>query len=155
MASNEQNKHFLRLAIEKSQESVAQGGFPAGAVVVKDGRVIGTGISIGNKINDPTSHGELVAIREACQNLQSSELKEAVLYTSMQPCSMCFSASMWSGISKIFYAVSMDRVDPEYYGGSYHIHDLNKSFIRPLELNHMQEFEEEVLGIIHSWERNL
>ena len=58
----DQDKQFLLLAIEKAKESVAQGGFPAGAVVVKDGQVIGTGISIGNSINDLTSHGETAAI---------------------------------------------------------------------------------------------
>jgi tRNA(Arg) A34 adenosine deaminase TadA len=65
---------FLELAIEKAKESVAQDGFPAGAVVAKDGQVIGVGISIGNSLNDPTSHGETAAIRDACKNLKTTDL---------------------------------------------------------------------------------
>ena len=109
-----QDKEFLQTAIENARESVRKGGFPAGAVVVKDGKVIGTGISIGNTLFDPTSHGEIAAIRNACLNLKSSDLSNAVIYTSMEPCTMCFSATMWAGINKIVYACSKEKVSEEY-----------------------------------------
>src|SRR3989344_4526285 len=92
---------FLQRAIKKAKESMVQGGFPAGAIIVRNGEIIGEGVSIGNKLNDPTSHCELASIREACKNLKTSDLSGSVLYASMQPCLMCLGASMWSAIPKI------------------------------------------------------
>lgn len=146
------NIEFLKRAIEKAQESVTQGGFPAGAVVVKDGKIIGEGISIGNKLSDPTSHGEMSAIRDACKNIVSSDLKGATLYASMEPCSMCHSASMWSGIQKIVFACSKTKVSPEYYGGTYKTTILNESFNRPLEIVQQGELEHESLEVVRQWE---
>jgi len=146
---------FLRLAIEKAKESVAQGGFPAGAIIVKNGRVISGGISIGNKLTDPTSHGEMIAIREACKSLQSSDLTNVVLYASMQPCLMCLGASMWSMIPKIVFACSQDKVSPEYYGGDYNANNINAKFIRQIELVHLVELEDESLTVIHQWEETI
>ena len=73
------DKKFLQKAIEKAKESVALGGFPAGAVIVKNGEIVGEGVSIGNELNDPTSHGEMASIREACKNLKTSDLSQTVL----------------------------------------------------------------------------
>lgn len=143
---------FIQKAIEKARESVAQGGFPAGAVVVRDGVIIGEGISIGNKLNDSTSHGEMSAIRDACRNISTSDLKGATLYSSMEPCSMCHSASMWSGIQKIVFACSKKKVSPEYYGGTYETMTLNQSFNNPLMITQLNEFENESLEVVKKWE---
>ncbi len=146
------NTEFLKRAIEKARESVAQGGFPAGAVVVKGGKIIGEGISIGNTLNDPTSHGEMSAVRDACRNIASSDLKGAILYSSMEPCSMCHSASMWSGIQKIVFACPKTKVSPEYYGGIYKTTTLNETFNRPLEIVQQGELEDESLEVVKQWE---
>jgi guanine deaminase len=153
--ATDDHKSFLQEAINLAKESVEQGGFPAGAVVVKDGIIIGRGISIGNKLNDPTSHGEMSSIRDACRNLKSSDLSGSTLYSSMQPCLMCFAASMWGGISKIFFAASKDRVSPEYYGGHYQVAELNPNLLKPIELTHIAELEEQSLTIVRSWENSL
>lgn len=149
------DRYFLRCAIEKAKESVAQGGFPAGAIVVKNGKVIGEGVSIGNKLNDPTSHGEMAAIRDACKNLKISDLSGSILYASMQPCLMCYSASMWSSISKIIFACSMEKVSSEYYGGHYQLSIINSELIHPIELIHCFELQDESLGIIRDWEKSI
>ena len=149
------DKEFLLKAIEKAKESVAKGGFPAGAIVVKDGKIVGSGISIGNQLNDPTSHGEMSSIRDACKNLKFSSLSGATLYASMHPCLMCLSASMWSSISRIVYACSKDKVSEEYYGGHYDIPAINKKFIHPIELVHISELEQETLDIVRKWENKL
>lgn len=146
--------NFLNQAIEKARESISQGGFPAGAVVVKGGEVIGEGISVGNKFHDPTSHGEIAAIRNACKNTDTSDLTGAVLYASMEPCSMCHSAAMWSGISKIFFACSKARVSNEYYGGSYKTEELNEQLNKPLELVHFPECEKDSLKVVREWEKS-
>jgi tRNA(Arg) A34 adenosine deaminase TadA len=119
---------------------------------VKDGEIIGEGISIGNNLNDPTSHGEISAVRDACKNIASSDLKGATLYASMEPCSMCHSASMWSGIQKIVFACSKTNVSPEYYGGTYKTATLNGTFNRPLEIVQQVELEDESLEVVKQWE---
>ena len=139
----------------KARESVAQGGFPAGAIVVKNGKVIGEGISIGNKLNDPTSHGEIAAIRDACKNTKTSDLSGSVLYASMESCVMCLGAAVWSSVSKIVFACSRERVSPEYYGGHYSLTQINKDFLHPIEVIHLPELEEETLVIVRDWEKTL
>lgn len=139
----------------KAKESVLEGGFPAGAIIVKNGEIIGEGISIGNKLNDPTSHGEVASIREACEKLKTSDLSGAVLYASMQPCFMCLGASMWSAISKIVFACPKEKVSVDYYGGSYNISSINSEFTHPIEIVHFTELEKESLIVVREWEKLL
>jgi guanine deaminase len=149
------DKDFLLKAIEQAKESVKQGGFPAGAIVVKDDQIIGSGTSIGNLLKDSTAHGEMASIRDACKNLKSGNLSGVTLYASMQPCLMCFGASMWSGISRIVYACAKDKVSPEYYGGHYDTSEINKNLIRPIKIEQLTELEEESLNLVKEWEKNL
>jgi len=146
---------LMARAIMKARESVAAGGFPAGAIVVLDGKIIGEGISIGHLLNDPTSHGEMAAIRDACRNIETANLKGGVLYSSMQPCVMCLGAAMWGSISKVFYACAKNRVSDEYYGGHYGTQEINSTFTKPLEFIHCKDFEQESLEIVKQWEATL
>jgi len=150
------DKEHLKLAIEQARKSVREGGFPAGAVVVKDGKVISSGISVGNKLNDSTSHAEMVAIREACKVLKTSDLSGATLYASMQPCTMCFSAANWAGISKIVYGCKKtdEMAKKGYYEGMNDIKELNNKNNRKIELKYVPDFEAEVLELIKNWEKN-
>lgn len=94
----------MRRAIELSREHMHAGhGGPFGAVIVKDGRIIGEGWNCVTSTHDPTAHAEVVAIRNACKNLSHFELQGAELYTSCEPCPMCLSAAYWSRLSKIYY----------------------------------------------------
>jgi tRNA(Arg) A34 adenosine deaminase TadA len=146
---------FLKLAIAKAKDSVAQGGFPAGAVVVRDGRVVGEGISLGNKLNDPTSHGDIAAIRDACKNLGTTDLSDCTLYLSIQSCLMCFGATMSSGIKRVVYAATKEKILNEYYGGHYQLGTINSELTHPIGMVHLPEFEEESLALIHAWEQSL
>ena len=146
---------FLQVAITKAKESVVQGGFPAGAIIVKNGEIIGEGISIGNKLNDPTNHGEIASMRAACKNLKSADLSGATLYASMQPCLMCLGASMWSKISRIIFACSKEKVSNEYYGGNYQSFSINAELTHPIELIHFAGLEEESLAVVREWEKSL
>lgn len=142
------DKDYLQLAIEKAKESAKQGGFPAGAIVVKNGEIIGEGVSVGNKLNDPTSHGEMASIRNACQNIAAAELTDCTLYASMQPCLMCFSAAMWSSISRIVFACSKEKVSSEYYGGDYQLSIINQELLHPIKLVHLADLENESLAVV-------
>lgn len=99
------NKDFMKQAIKLSLDNMRKGaGGPFGAVVVQDGKVIGAGWNKVTSTNDPTAHAEVVAIREACQNLGNFDLSGAEIYTSCEPCPMCLSAIYWARIHKIYYA---------------------------------------------------
>lgn len=96
---------FMRTAIELSREKMRlNAGGPFGAVVVKDGKIIGEGWNQVTSTNDPTAHAEIVAIRAACQNLKVFDLSGCELFTSCLPCPMCLSAIYWSRIRKVYYA---------------------------------------------------
>ncbi|HLC67267.1 MAG TPA: nucleoside deaminase [archaeon] len=152
---NLEDKKFISLAIEQSRKSVKEGGFPAGAVIVKDGKVISHAISVGYKNNDPSGHAETAAIREACKNLKTSDLTGATLYESVECCVMCFSVAYWSGVSRIVYACKKTpkMVSKSYYEGATDNQILNKENNRKIELVFAPEFENESLSVIKEWEK--
>lgn len=96
---------WMQLAIEESRQGMLdrQGG-PFGAIVVKDGEVIARGHNQVTGSQDPTAHAEIVAIRQACQVLQRFQLTGCELYTSCEPCPMCFGAIYWARLDRVFYA---------------------------------------------------
>jgi tRNA(Arg) A34 adenosine deaminase TadA len=106
--------HFLCAAIELARENVGKGGRPFGAVVVKDGRVIATGVNEVQSTNDPTAHAELMAVRAASQALGSPRLDGCAVYASGHPCPMCMAAMRVAGVEEVAYAYSND--DGELYG---------------------------------------
>ncbi len=100
------DEHFMRIAIAEA----ARGDFPFGAVVVRDGDVLSTGRNLGRTTNDPTAHGEMVAIRRFVAVRPASELKGTTLYSSGEPCPMCMSAILWCGIGRVVFAASIDEL---------------------------------------------
>ena len=99
---------FMQRAIELSIESINSGGGPFGSVIVKDEKIISEGMNRVTVDNDPTSHGEIVAIRNACKKLNTFNLSKCSLYSSCEPCPMCMSAIYWSRIGKVYYANTRD-----------------------------------------------
>jgi tRNA(Arg) A34 adenosine deaminase TadA len=105
----EQQKIFIKAAIDLSRANVeiANGG-PFGAVVVKDGEIVGKGSNDVTRLNDPTAHAEIQAIRDACKNLGTFDLKGCALYASCEPCPMCLGSVYWANISKLYFAATKD-----------------------------------------------
>lgn len=100
----EGNPKFMQQAIDLAVENVSSGaGGPFGAVVVKDGKVLATGVNRVTANHDPTAHAEVQAIRAACAALGDFQLKGCVVYTSCEPCPMCLAAIYWSRCEGIFY----------------------------------------------------
>lgn len=93
----------MREAIRLATDNVHNCGGPFGAVIVKDGEIIGRGVNRVTADNDPTAHAEVRAIREASAKLGTFDLSGAEIYTSCEPCPMCLGAIYWAHISKIFY----------------------------------------------------
>ena len=95
----------MRMAIELATRNVLEGrGGPFGAVIVKDGAVIASGANSVTATNDPTAHAEMMAIRTACRELNSFELRGCEIYSSCEPCPMCLTAILWARCSALFYA---------------------------------------------------
>lgn len=149
------DKQYFKLAVEQAKKSVNKGGFPAGAVVVKDGAVISEGVSLGFKLNDPTSHAETSSMREACKKLKTTNLEGATLYASLQPCLMCFSVASWSGISRIVFGCRKTEgmVRKNYYEGFTDVDKVNKKNNRKIELVFISDLEQEMLDLIKTWEK--
>ena len=100
----DQHQKFMRKAIGLSVQNLKKGGGPFGAVIVKDNKVIATGVNRVTSHNDPTAHAEIVAIRSATRKLHSFNLQGCTIYTSCEPCPMCLAAIYWAHLDKIYYA---------------------------------------------------
>lgn len=153
--STSKDLEFLKIAVEQAKKSLELGGFPAGAIIVKDGKILSKATSLGSVINDPTSHAEIAAIREACKILGTSDLEGATLYESLSSCAMCFSAANWAGIGKIISGCkkTSDMVEKEYYEGDTEISKLNNQNKRKIELVYLPDFEKESLELIKEYEK--
>ena len=113
---------YMKEAIAEARCGITNGhGGPFGSVIVKDGQIIGKGHNMVVKNNDPTCHGEIMAIRDACKNIGTFSLKGCEIYTTAQPCPMCQGAVLWAGIEKVFYGCNIDDTekigfnDSQYY----------------------------------------
>jgi guanine deaminase len=106
------NRKFMREAISLSATSkTTPGTKPYAALVVKVGKVVGRGLNRAEANCDPTAHGEIEAIRDACRNLRTTDLSGCELYTSCEPCPMCVAAIYRAGIEKLYYAVPFEQDD--------------------------------------------
>lgn len=100
------HEEWLNKTIKMAVDNVTEGGGPFAAIVVKNGEVIGKGTNLVHQHNDPSAHSELIAIREACATLSSTNLSDCILYASGEPCPMCLGAAYWATVGKIYYACS-------------------------------------------------
>jgi tRNA(Arg) A34 adenosine deaminase TadA len=109
-------EEFMREAIRQSKQGMdRKEGGPFGAIVVKDGNIVGRGNNRVLATNDPTAHAEVVAIRDACQNLGSFQLDDCEIYTSCEPCPMCLGAIYWARPKRVFFGCTRtDAADIEF-----------------------------------------
>ena len=118
---------FMQRAIELSIESINSGGGPFGSVIVKDEKIISEGMNRVTVDNDPTSHGEIVAIRNACKKLNTFNLSDCSLYSSCEPCPMCMSAIYWSRIGKVYYGNNRDDAKKIEFDDSFIYSEISKT----------------------------
>ena len=102
------HEHFMQLALDKAKEGVNDGQSPFGACIVKDGKVIACEHNIVWESTDITAHAEIHAIREANRKLNSIELSGCVIYSTCEPCPMCFTAIHWARIDKIYFGAGIE-----------------------------------------------
>jgi tRNA(adenine34) deaminase len=116
MAWTDADATWMHRAIALAREGAAKPGMnPIGCVIVRNGEVIGEGCNEVDLRHDATAHAEIVSMRRAGQKLECHELRDTVLYTTLQPCGMCTMASIWAKIGRIVYGAGRDEVHAEYF----------------------------------------
>ncbi len=142
---------FMREAIRLAESGVRRGdGGPFGAVVVRDGVIVGRGWNRVIADKDPTAHAEVNAIRDACRNLDSFQLEGCELYTSCQPCPMCLAAAYWARIDRLWYgATSQDAA-----AIGFDDHHIQCQLAEPEAdrlMGHGQMLRDEALAVFRQW----
>ena len=149
----EKNKFMLK-AIELSIKSAVTIGGPFGCVIVKENKIISEGSNKVTSTNDPTAHGEIVAIREACLKLNTFNLSGCELYSTCEPCPMCLSAIYWSHIDKIFYANTRDDAKNIDFDDSFIYSEINKK-IEDRKIQMIQMHRDEALKAFKIWDEKV
>ena len=145
------DQQFMSQAIDLSIENVANGGGPFGAVIVRDDKVVATGVNRVTANNDPTAHAEVSAIRAACQKEGSFMLKGCTIYTSCEPCPMCLSAIYWAGISRICYANTKQDAEDINFGDKFIYEEIERPINqRTIPTEHFMR--DEALQAFRDWE---
>jgi tRNA(Arg) A34 adenosine deaminase TadA len=148
----EKDEYFMRRAISLAQKGIdSNSGGPFGAVVVKDGEIIGEGCNQVTSTNDPTAHAEVVAIRNACQKLGSFQLDNCILYTSCEPCPMCLGAIYWARPLRVFYAATREDAAQIGFDDQFIYEEIEKNFEhRQMKLVNLMR--DEGLAVFENWE---
>ncbi len=142
--------NFMLRAIELSVNSANNAGGPFGCVIVKDNKIIAEGLNKVTSSNDPTAHAEIVAIRDACQKLNTFNLSGSDLYSSCEPCPMCLSAIYWSHIDNIFYANTRDDAKKINFDDSFIYSEFSKK-IEDRKIPTKQMLRDEALKAFELW----
>ncbi len=145
------NQEFMRESIRLSLENMEKNaGGPFGAVVVKNGEIVGRWRNKVTSTNDPTAHAEMVAIRDACQNLWNFQLDGCELYTSCEPCPMCLGAIYWARFDRVYYGNTKQDAADINFDDKYIYEELD----RPLDKRHLpmqQLLREEAIKVFQKW----
>ena len=143
---------FMKRAIQLSIESVNNGGGPFGCVITKDNKIISEGSNKVTSTNDPTAHGEIVAIRTACKKLNNFSLNGCELYSNCEPCPMCLSAIYWARIDKVYYANTREDAQKIDFDDSFIYSEFQKN-INERKIPMFQMMRNEALESFELWEK--
>lgn len=141
---------FLREAIALSRANIDSGGGPFGAVVVRDGAVVGRGQNHVVPDRDPTAHAEVVAIRDACARLGTHDLSGCVIYASCEPCPMCLGAIYWARIERIVHAATREDAAEAGFDDAFFYEELARP-VPEREVPTEQRLREEGAAVLHLW----
>jgi guanine deaminase len=143
---------FMRRAISLALENVRSGGGPFGAVIVRDGRIVAESVNRVTANNDPTAHAEVAVIREACRALGDFQLAGCDLYTTCEPCPMCFGAIYWARLSRVFYGGSAGDAAAAGFDDSF-IYEEIKHAPESRRIAMTQLLRDESLAIFSAWKQ--
>jgi len=143
---------FMKLAIEEARKGFNRNdGGPFGAVIVKDGEVIASAHNEVLGINDPTAHAEILAIRKACALLKSHDLSDCEIYSTSEPCPMCFSAIHWSRLKKLHLGTTRDDVAAIGFDDSL-IYDILSGKTREVQMETVNIDRDSCLELLKEWD---
>jgi tRNA(Arg) A34 adenosine deaminase TadA len=147
----EEHRRFMQVAIDLAKENLKRNnGGPFGAVVVKDGEIVGKGVNQVTTELDPSSHAEVVAIRDACKRLNTYNLESCELYSSCEPCPMCLGAIYWARIKKLYYAATKEDAAKAEFRDS----QIYQEFALPKEkrsIPTLQLMHKEAIQLFDTW----
>ena len=144
----------MKRAIELSIESVNKNGGPFGSIIVKGNKIIAEGSNKVTFSNDPTAHGEIVAIREACKKLNNFNLSGCELYSTCEPCPMCLSAIYWARIDKVYYANTREDARKIDFDDSFIYSEIKKN-IDERKIPMTQMMRDEALKAFELWDKKI
>ncbi len=149
----DKKREFMSKAIVLADGNVKSlKGGPFGAVVVKDGQIVGKGSNQVTVNNDPTAHAEVVAIRDAAKNLGTFDLSGCEIYSSCEPCPMCLGAIYWAHMDKLYYAATKDDAAKANFDDSF----IYKEFALPKEdrsIPSVQMMREDAVKVFDEWNK--
>lgn len=149
------HENFMKRAIELSLLNLESGqGGPFGAVIVKDGKIIGEGANQVTSHMDPTAHAEVVAIRNACKELNNFDLSGAILYTSCEPCPMCLAATYWARISEVYFANNRKDAAEINFDDDFIYEEIPKR-ISDRSIKMTELLRSEALKVFNSWQEKI
>ena len=138
-------------AIRLARENVRSGnGGPFGAVIVREGKVLGRGVNLVTASNDPTAHAEMLAIREACQALGTFRLEACSIYCSCEPCPMCLAAIYWARIDKVYYAAQREDAAAVGFSDEFIYTELNRP-VGERKISCRQMARDDALAVLQEW----
>jgi len=147
----EKDEEFMRRAIAQAQNGIDEGaGGPFGAVVVRNGEIVGEGCNRVTSTNDPTAHAEIVAIRNACEKLGSFQLDDCVIYTSCEPCPMCLGAIYWARPARVFYAATREDAAKIGFDDQFIYEEIEKTF-EHRQMRLVNLMRDEGLTVFENW----
>ena len=146
----EYNIKFMRKAIALSVDNIKNGGGPFGAVIVKDGKIIATGVNRVTANTDPTAHAEVNAIRKAARKLRTFDLAGCDIYTSCEPCPMCLGAVYWAHLDKMYYGNTKSDAKSIGFDDSF-IYDEIELKPENRQVKSVQMLPEEAIKAFEAW----
>ncbi|NNL15779.1 MAG: nucleoside deaminase [Flavobacteriaceae bacterium] len=150
----EKDSYFMQKAIDLAQKGAdSNSGGPFGAVIVMDNKIIAEGYNRVTSTNDPTAHAEIVAIKKACEKLNSFQLDDCVIYTSCEPCPMCLGAIYWARPKKVYYACNRNDAAVIDFDDQFIYTEIQKKLDqRKIEFQNIMR--QEGLKLFKAWKNN-
>lgn len=145
------HEKFMLRAIELAQQGMdSNTGGPFGCVIVKNNEIIAEGCNQVSSSNDPTAHAEVVAIRNACKTLGSFQLEDCVIYTSCEPCPMCFGAIYWARPKAVYFACDKKDAAAINFDDQFIYQELEKT-IENRDIKFVQLLRKDALPVFNNW----
>lgn len=145
------DEYFMKRAIELAEEGMdSNSGGPFGCIIVKDDKIVAEGFNKVTSTNDPTAHAEVVAIRKACQKLKTFQLTDCTIYTSCEPCPMCFGAIYWARPKMVYFGCDKKDAAKINFDDQFIYDELDKEF-EERDIKFVRLLRNDALPVFQKW----